>query len=92
MQKLILKAKPNYEKPPTNKILLKCYNFINSWCFEASIMICIILNIFTMALSYETASDSYNSALEYINLFFTAVFIFEAGFKISVFTFSIYIK
>lgn len=92
MQKLILKAKPNYEKPPTNKILLKCYNIINSWYFEGTIMLCIVLNIFTMAMSYETASDQYTETLEYINLGFTCVFIFEAAFKIIVFTFSIYIK
>ena len=57
MQRFILKAQPNYEKPPTNKYLLKCWKIINSWVFEATIMVCIILNIITMALDYETATD-----------------------------------
>lgn len=35
-----------------------------------------------MALSYESSSDEYNSALEGINYFFTAIFCCESMLKI----------
>lgn len=40
-------------------------------------MLCIVLNILTMALSYEGSSAEYNLVLGNINYFFTAVFILE---------------
>jgi hypothetical protein len=44
-------------------------------------MTCIILNIVTMAMAVETASDKYNLVLTDINIFFTSVFIMESLLK-----------
>lgn len=41
-----------------------------------------MLNIFTMGLVYEGASDSYNLVLEVINYVFTSIFFLECIFKI----------
>lgn len=46
-------------------------------------MICIILNIICMALSYETSPPEYPSILEGINYFFTSIFIIESILKIT---------
>lgn len=40
-------------------------------------MLCIIFNIFSLALLYDGATPSYILLLERINLFFTCVFILE---------------
>jgi hypothetical protein len=45
-------------------------------------MVCIILNIATMAMVFEAAPDAYLNSLKNINLFFTSVFISEAFLKI----------
>ena len=45
-------------------------------------MVCIILNIVTMAMNYENAKPFYNLVLNEINYFFTACFIFESILKI----------
>jgi hypothetical protein len=43
---------------------------------------CIILNIFTMAATFEGMSDAYTKILERINYFFTAAFALECGLKL----------
>ena len=45
-------------------------------------MICIVLNVVVMAMSYEGSTSEYNNALENINLGFTSVFILETLIKI----------
>ena len=45
-------------------------------------MICIILNILTMALTFEGSTAEYDSILSNINYFFTAVFILEFLLKL----------
>lgn len=55
--------------------------------FDASIMICIILNILTMAMAYEGSTAKYDTILEGINLFFTSVFILETILKLTAFGF-----
>ena len=45
-------------------------------------MFCIVVNIICMGMSYETSQNSYQSAFEAINYFFTCVFIVESGLKI----------
>lgn len=45
-------------------------------------MICILLNIVSMALSFENQTDSYTTILEGINYFFTSVFFMESSLKI----------
>lgn len=79
MQKLILRAKPDFSLfyIPKSKMRLKIFNLIKSKVFEISIMICIVLNIIVMALSYEGMSNNYSSVLEKTNYFFTAVFTIE---------------
>jgi hypothetical protein len=71
----------NYKRPD-NKIQAKIFDLISHWSFETFIMICIILNVVVMAMSYEGSTNEYNSALENINLGFTSVFIFETIIKI----------
>jgi flagellar biosynthesis protein FliP len=48
-------------------------------------MLCIVLNIVTMAMTYENSPASYVKILENINLFFTSVFIMETTFKLVAF-------
>jgi hypothetical protein len=50
--------------------------------FDPFIMICIILNIITMALTYEGSKPEYDLILSNINYFFTAVFILEFLLKL----------
>lgn len=45
-------------------------------------MLCIVLNIVTMAVVYEGSPDNYNSVLDTINLVFTSIFIFELVLKL----------
>lgn len=71
----------NYKRPD-NRIQAKIFDIISHWSFETFIMICIILNVIVMAMSYEGSSNEYNDALENINLGFTSVFIFETLIKI----------
>jgi hypothetical protein len=46
-------------------------------------MMCIILNIVTMAMTYDTSSLYYETILSNVNLFFTSVFISECILKIT---------
>ena len=45
-------------------------------------MTCIILNIFTMAATFEGQSEAYSAILEKINYFFTGAFAIECGLKL----------
>jgi len=45
-------------------------------------MICILLNILSMALTFENQSASYGTILEGVNYFFTTVFFMESSLKI----------
>jgi hypothetical protein len=89
MQEAIIKAKPEYEKikKPDHKGRLFFFKLVNSNKFEGFIMICIVLNILTMAITYDGISMDMDSMLENINYFFTAVFIMEAIMKIYAYTF-----
>lgn len=84
MQKKIIRAKPEYEKikKPTGRMRILVYKLVNSGYFEASIMTCILLNIFTMAMAYDDSSAEYDKILENVNTFFTSVFILEMVLKI----------
>lgn len=48
-------------------------------------MMCILLNIVTMMMNYETAKSSYSSALTMANYIFTIIFTLEAIIKLSAF-------
>ncbi len=58
------------------------FDFVTSGFFETFIMVCIILNIVSMAIVFEGESQTYNNVLENINLFFTIVFIVELCLKL----------
>ena len=45
-------------------------------------MVCILLNILSMALSFEGQTKEYETVLEGINYFFTTIFCLEAILKI----------
>ncbi|MCB9207625.1 MAG: ion transporter [Ignavibacteriales bacterium] len=83
IQKLVPTANPDYQffMVPSHKINVFFYKIINYKYFDLIIMVCIVFNIVTMALSYETSSTSYNTILDNINYFFTAVFILECILK-----------
>lgn len=82
-QKLISSAKTDYASYllPTNKYRRKIYAIINDKYFEVFIMFCIISNIVTMALTFDGTTPEYDTVLENINYFFTAVFILECILK-----------
>jgi len=56
--------------------------------FEVIIMICIVLNMFQMCITFEGASSSITQITDYLNYFFTTVFIVEALLKFIAFGFS----
>lgn len=59
------------------------WNFCQSWVLDTIVMTCIILNIITMAMSYEGMSTGYEKVLSNINLAFTSVFILECILKLT---------
>ena len=79
-----MKSKLDYNsiKEPDHKFRRIIWKFSRNFYFESFIMMCIIFNIVTLAMSYETAPTLYNTILTDINLFFTVVFIFEAFLKL----------
>lgn len=87
MQRMILTSSPDFEtiNIPTHKTRLVIHNIVTSQAFDTIIMLCIILNMIQMAMTYETASYSYLRALEIANYTFTAVFSAEAFLKIIAF-------
>lgn len=88
LQRLILKAEPDYNAfaEPTNKYQKAIWAlFKKSNLMTGIVMTCIVMNIVTMGMSYETASTDYNSNLKSINLFFTSVFICECAMKLFAF-------
>ena len=67
-------------------------NDIKTSYLESFVLVCIILNVVTMAMTYEGSSDKYDEILLNINTAFTAVFIMEAIIKITAYGFLTYIK
>jgi len=53
-------------------------------------MICILINILFISLSYDSSSLDYKIFLEKINYFFTFVFLLEALLKIIALGFDVY--
>lgn len=53
--------------------------------FDGFIMICICLNILTMAMDYDGSTIAYVAILDDLNLAFTSVFISEATSKLIAF-------
>jgi hypothetical protein len=83
MMKMICDEQPEIIKVPKNKIRKAAFDFTrDEGPFANFIMACIILNIFTMAATFEGQSDAYSDILEKINYFFTAAFALECGSKL----------
>lgn len=63
MQHLLVKKNTDLSLiiKPKNKIRKFIYEFLKSNKFETIIMICIFLNIITMAMAYDTSSATYNN-------------------------------
>lgn len=93
IQRLVPFSKPDYQYYllPTNKISISVYKLINYKYFDLIIMICIVFNIVTMALTFEGSSKSYDKILENINYFFTGIFIIECLLKFIGFGFNGYL-
>jgi type IV secretory pathway VirB2 component (pilin) len=83
MMKMILQERPEIIKIPSNPIRKFCYKIVDEESpFSNLIMACIILNIFTMAATFEGQSDAYSSVLEKINYMFTGAFAIECALKL----------
>lgn len=82
MQKLILTAKPDLSRvEPHKPWMKKFFRIINHLYFDIFIIAAILLNILTMAMDYDDASDNYENALQYINWFFSCIFVVEMILK-----------
>ena len=54
MMRMIVNTKPEIFKTPKNKISLWAYNFTKPETkFDLTIMLCIIINMLTMAMNFE---------------------------------------
>ena len=87
IQKLILTAEPDYESTNVPKVLWRKYfhDLVTSQRFEMIIMTCIVLNMFQMAAIHETQSQSFADMLDFTNIIFTLIFLFEAIVKLIAF-------
>jgi hypothetical protein len=77
--KLILKAGPDIETTyiPKNKFRKMMHILVNHYIFQIFIMVCIVLNMVQMAITFEGSSNVYDLTLDYINLTFTVIFTIE---------------
>ena len=87
VMKMIVKAKPDLEttNEPMNKYLKKLHAVVVSKSFEIFIMICIVLNMVQMGLTYEGEPADYTLSLLIINYIFTGIFIIECILKLLAF-------
>jgi len=84
LHKLILIAKPDqFLMLPHGRINILANKIINFKYFDGVIMVCIVCNIVTMALTYEGSPSSYDTILDDINYGFTGVFISECILKMT---------
>lgn len=82
MMKMIVNAKPEIIKTPKNRISQFLYKYTKPESkFDIFIMVCIILNMVQMAMSFEGSTDGYQKALDVANYFFTGVFAVEIVLK-----------
>lgn len=77
---------------PENPFRAFFFHIIKFRLFDPFIMLCIILNIVTMSMAYETQSREQDYFLKQINLTFMIVFIVEAVFKLLAFGIRGYFK
>ena len=77
-----VKAEFAANKIPKNRFPRFIYKIVTNKIFETFIMVCIVLNIVSMGLTYEGSPPSYDLILEDINYFFTSTFILELILKL----------
>uniref|UniRef100_A0A1I7YEE5 Ca_chan_IQ domain-containing protein n=1 Tax=Steinernema glaseri TaxID=37863 RepID=A0A1I7YEE5_9BILA len=77
-----LKAKPHRRYIPRNRFQYRVWWFVTSQFFEYAIFIIILLNTTTLAMKHYPPDPQMDHVLDALNLVFTAVFAFEALFKI----------
>jgi voltage-dependent calcium channel L type alpha-1D len=83
MMKMICDEQPEIIKVPKDPLRKWFYNLVrDDGRFANFIMACIILNIFTMAATFEGQSDNYSGILEKVNYFFTGAFAIECFSKL----------
>jgi len=82
MQKLVLAIKADVSNvEPDAPWMKKIFKIINHTYFDIFIMIVIILNILTMALTYDGSSEGYTNFLQYVNYAFSGIFMIELILK-----------
>ncbi|XP_025208287.1 muscle calcium channel subunit alpha-1 isoform X3 [Melanaphis sacchari] len=85
-----LKAKPVRRYIPKHRCQYKVWWFVTSQPFEYTIFVLIMVNTITLAMKFYQQSQYYDSILNMLNLFFTAVFALEFVFKLAAFRFKNY--
>jgi voltage-gated sodium channel type IV alpha len=87
IMRMIVKAKPDLETTnvPKGRFLQILHSIVTSTAFDVFIMICIVLNMVQMGLTYEGESAEYTLTLLVINYIFTTIFLIEAIMKLIAF-------
>ncbi|VVC34211.1 Hypothetical protein CINCED_3A011574 [Cinara cedri] len=85
-----LKAKPVRRYIPKHRCQYKVWWFVTSQPFEYTIFVLIMVNTITLAMKFYKQPPYYDSILDMLNLFFTAVFALEFVFKLAAFRFKNY--
>ncbi|XP_041093072.1 voltage-dependent L-type calcium channel subunit alpha-1D-like [Polyodon spathula] len=80
-----LKAQPLQLYIPKNKLQYKFWSMVNSTGFEYIMFILILLNTITLAMQHYEQSDSFNYAMDLLNMIFTGLFTVEMILKLLAF-------
>lgn len=77
-------VEPDYEvyKKINDKMQLIFTKIVTHKFFDNFILSIIILNMFSMAVEYDTSSDEFTQVLKYINYVFSSIFLSECIFKL----------
>lgn len=82
---MIVKAQCPHEnryKPRHDKNRLRMWHIVQSNTFDIAIMVCIVLNMFQMALDFEGSSQQFRDFIDFTNYIFTTVFFVECVMKL----------
>ena len=82
----VYKAQSDYETwvmPEKGTFRFYLREFADSSFLDNFIMICIVLNMISMAMNFDTPDPTYELVLTYINYVFTGIFIVECIIKLS---------
>ncbi|XP_065316255.1 muscle calcium channel subunit alpha-1-like isoform X4 [Gordionus sp. m RMFG-2023] len=85
-----LKAKPIRRYIPKNRYQYKIWWFVTSQGFEYGIFAIIMINTISLAMKFYGQDEQYSKALDYLNMFFTAIFAIEFLLKLLAFKFKNY--